>query len=57
MMDLFGYSLTITCGVRGIDVERREVDVRKRLENKEFSKMRCDFLLHQVGENPCRINE
>lgn len=40
-----------------IDVESREVDVRKRLENKGFSKMRCDFLLHQVGEDPCRINE
>lgn len=29
-------SLTITCGDGSVDVKSREVDVRKRLENKGF---------------------
>lgn len=35
-MDMFGNSLSITCGVCRVDVKSREVDVRKRLENKGF---------------------
>ena len=34
--DMFGYSLSITCGVRSIDVKSQRIEYRKSVENKGF---------------------
>jgi hypothetical protein len=46
----------VPCGDGSIDVKGGEISERKSIENKGFSKMRCNFWLFQVGENPCKIN-